>query len=217
LLFCLSLLHCTLPKPGQAGFEAWLSDKGHHHRLHNPHNSCPTTLRPDIHPNIYLTYRTPSASYARRVMASYTGNGNGGPPSSSGYAPHAPSSLRQNYPHLEEDPVGDFWRFLQRQIQSLQRFWNARGKRATIAFLLEVTHQLRRNLAWRRLSSFPHLLVIVWAVVLLWGERWIFHTKVESCHWSNWEKWVMNSVPAIFPTAIRPKQTQEADEHVLCL
>lgn len=130
-------------------------------------------------------------------MASYTGSGNGGPPSSSGYAPHAPSSLRQNYPHLkDEDPVGDFMRFMRRQIQSLHHFWNTRGKRATLAFLLEVAHQLRRNLTLRRLSSFPHLLVMVWAVVLLWGERWIFHTKVESCDWSNWEKWVTTSVLA---------------------
>lgn len=130
-------------------------------------------------------------------MASYTGSGNGGPPSSSaGYAPHAASNLRQNYSHFEDqDPVGDFMRFVRRQVQSLHRFWNARGKRATLAFLLEVAHQLRRNLTLRRLSSFPHLMVVIWAVVLLWGERWIFHTKVESCHWSNWEKWVMTSLP----------------------
>lgn len=126
-------------------------------------------------------------------MASYTGSGNGGPPISSGYAPYTSSSLRQNYPHLEEDPIGDFMRFLKRQVQALQRFWNTRGKRATLNLLLEVTNQLRRNLTLRRLSSFPHLLVIIWAVVLLWGERWIFHTKVESCHWSNWEKWVTTS------------------------
>lgn len=193
----LSLLHGAVPTPGQAGFEAWLSDKGHHHRLHSTHTTgVSTTLRPAIHPNIDLTCRVPPASYASRVMAGYTGNGNGGTPSSSsGYAPHAPSNLRQNYPHLDDqDPVGDFVRFLRRQVQSLHRFWNARGKRATLAFLLEMAHQLRRNLTLRRLSSFPHLMVMIWAVVLLWGERWIFHTKVESCHWSNWEKWVMVSL-----------------------
>lgn len=48
-------LHGTLPnKPGKAGFEAWLSDKGHHHHLHNPNNSSSTTLRPDNHSNTYL-------------------------------------------------------------------------------------------------------------------------------------------------------------------
>lgn len=130
-------------------------------------------------------------------MAGYTGSGNGGPSSSSsGYAPYAPSSLRQNYPHFEDqDPVGDFMRFARRQVQSLHQFWNTRGKRATLAFLLEVAHQLRRNLTLRRISSFPHLMVVIWAVVLLWGERWIFHTKVESCHWSNWEKWVTIPLP----------------------
>lgn len=197
--YCLSLLHGTVPKPGQAGFEAWLSDKGHHHRLHSTHTTgVPTTLCPDIHPNIDLTYRVSSASYASPVMAGYTGSGNGGPPSSSsGYAPHAPSNLRQNYPHFgdqDQDPIGDFTRFLRSQAQSLHRFWNAKGKRATLALLLEAAHQLRRNLTLRRISSFPHLMVMIWAVVLLWGERWIFHTKVESCHWSNWEKWVIISL-----------------------
>ncbi|KAI3390616.1 hypothetical protein diail_9086 [Diaporthe ilicicola] len=92
-------------------------------------------------------------------MAGYAGSSNGGPPSSSGYAPYAPSNLRQNYPHVEDqDPVGDFTRFLKHQMQSLHRYWNARGKRATVAFLLEAAHQLRRNLTMRRLSSFPHLL-----------------------------------------------------------
>lgn len=156
-------------------------------------------------------------------MAGYAGSSNVGPPTSSsgyapyapsGYAPYAPSNLRQNYSHFEEqDPVGDFTRFLKRQMQSLHRFWNARGKRATVALLLEVAHQLRRNLAMRRLSSFPHLLVIIWAVVLLWGERWIFHTKVESCHWSNWEKWVTAS-PS-FPHGYCSRQIQEADYNLL--
>lgn len=149
-------------------------------------------------------------------MAGYTGSSNGGPPSSSGYAPYAPSNLRQNYPHFEEeDPVGDFLRHLKHQMQSLQHLWNTRGKRATLAFLYELAHQLRRNLTLRRLSSFPHLLVVIWALVLLWGERWIFHTKVESCHWSNWEKWVITS-----PSSRRrhpTKQPQEADYRLLSL
>ncbi|EOO00749.1 putative cell division control protein 1 protein [Phaeoacremonium minimum UCRPA7] len=62
----------------------------------------------------------------------------------------------------------------------------------------------------RRLLSFPHLLVMAWVFVLLWGERWVFHTRVESCHWSNWEKWPAGANPhhLIFvadPQIIDPK------------
>lgn len=124
-------------------------------------------------------------------MASYSNGSNGAPSSSSNYTPFVPSSLRQNHPQIEEDdPIGDCMNFLQRYWQKLVRFWNTSGKRATIAFLLKTAHQLRRNLVLSRLFSFPHVLVVLWVLVLMWGERWIFHTKVESCHWSNWEKWV---------------------------
>lgn len=47
-----------------------------------------------------------------------------------------------------------------------------------------------RNLAPRRLLSFPHALVLVWMVILLWGERWVFESKVDDCAWKKWEKWV---------------------------
>jgi hypothetical protein len=59
-----------------------------------------------------------------------------------------------------------------------------------LAAMLSMAHRLRQNLTYQRLLSFPHLVVAVWVVLMLWGERWAFHSKVESCHWSNWEKWV---------------------------
>lgn len=73
---------------------------------------------------------------------------------------------------------------------ALARFWRERGRRIAYGTLLSSVYRLRLNLAYGRLVSFPHLLVVLWVVVLLWGERWVFHSKVESCHWSNWEHWV---------------------------
>lgn len=138
------------------------------------------------------------ASYSNN-SSSNSGSNGGALPSSSDYTPFVPSNLRQNHPQVEEDdPIGDCMDFLQRYWQRLLRFWNTRGKRATVAFLLQVAHQLRRNLVISRLFSFPHVLVILWAVVLMWGERWVYHTTVEKCHWSNWEKWVRK------PTLRRP-------------
>lgn len=55
---------------------------------------------------------------------------------------------------------------------------------------LRIAHRVRRNLSGRRLLSFPHLVVLFWVVILLWGERWVFGTKVQSCDWDRWENWV---------------------------
>ena len=65
-----------------------------------------------------------------------------------------------------------------------------RGPRALFGFVSGAARQVRRNMTKRRLLSFPHLLVLIWILVLLRGERWIFHWKVEHCQWNHWEKWV---------------------------
>ncbi|KAL8302076.1 hypothetical protein RB597_002451 [Gaeumannomyces tritici] len=64
-----------------------------------------------------------------------------------------------------------------------------------LSLLSRAALQVRRNLTSRRLLSFPHLMVAMWLLVLLWGERWVFGTKVEQCRWDRWEKW---------PTGITP-------------
>ncbi|KAK1755041.1 calcineurin-like phosphoesterase-domain-containing protein [Echria macrotheca] len=91
--------------------------------------------------------------------------------------------------------VDDLKAFLAHAIRSLWQFWNERGRFMVLAALVSFARQLRRNLTFNRLFSFPHLLVALWMFVMLWGERWTFHTKVESCHWDNWEKWPSGAVP----------------------
>ena len=74
--------------------------------------------------------------------------------------------------------------------RSLWRFWKGSGRQLALGFLVSMLRQVRHNLAVRRLFSFPHALVVVWVLLLLWGERWVFHSRVERCHWSSWENWV---------------------------
>lgn len=124
-------------------------------------------------------------------MSSYSSSSNGAP--SSANAPFLPSKLnRQNYAHFADDSslVDDCLAATRRSWHSMLRFWNTRGKQTFWAFLLEVAHQLRRNMIPRRLLSVPHVLVSVWVLVMLWGERWVFHNTVERCQWESWEKWV---------------------------
>lgn len=74
-----------------------------------------------------------------------------------------------------------------------QRLWvwlKGPGRQKATVIASRFTHQVQRNLTSRRLLSFPHLVVLIWMVILLWGERWVFDSKVHDCDWHNWEKWV---------------------------
>ncbi|KAL2154442.1 hypothetical protein VTH82DRAFT_3118 [Thermothelomyces myriococcoides] len=85
--------------------------------------------------------------------------------------------------------------FIVQVVRALARFWRERGRHLTYATLRSMAYRLRLNLTYNRLFSFPHLLVAAWVILLLWGERWVFHSKVESCHWRNWENWPAGAEP----------------------
>ncbi|KAF1840451.1 uncharacterized protein K460DRAFT_371643 [Cucurbitaria berberidis CBS 394.84] len=47
----------------------------------------------------------------------------------------------------------------------------------------------RREWRVRRLFTLVKVLVVIWWVVLYWGERGAFNGAVESCSWDKWENW----------------------------
>ncbi|KAK2591344.1 hypothetical protein QQS21_010969 [Conoideocrella luteorostrata] len=69
------------------------------------------------------------------------------------------------------------------------------GRRMATTAATRAAHQIRRNLTSRRLLSFPHFLFLIWVVILLWGERWVFETKVQKCDWKHWETWPKEANP----------------------
>lgn len=73
------------------------------------------------------------------------------------------------------------WAYLHAHLQSQQGF---------SGLLFHAGYQFRRNMARKRILSFPHLIVVFWVFLFLWGEHWIFATKVRSCDWDHWEDWV---------------------------
>ncbi|KAK5663697.1 hypothetical protein OQA88_4128 [Cercophora sp. LCS_1] len=91
--------------------------------------------------------------------------------------------------------LDDLKAFVAYSARALWRFWNERGRHMVLASAVSAARQLQRNLTYNRLLSFPHLLVGLWVLVLLWGERWVFHSRVESCQWKNWEKWSPGAEP----------------------
>jgi hypothetical protein len=75
----------------------------------------------------------------------------------------------------------------------IQRLWDRQSYSAVSTQQSKVPRSLRQiPQRWnvRRLLSLPHLLVAVWALLLLWGERWVFRSSVNECEWGNWERWV---------------------------
>ncbi|KAI1502989.1 putative manganese ion homeostasis [Biscogniauxia marginata] len=80
----------------------------------------------------------------------------------------------------------------------LRRAWaygNGPGKQMAWSLAMRAAYQFRRNMIRRRIFSLPHLLVVLWMVVMLWGERWTFANKVRSCDWDHWEDWPPEATP----------------------
>lgn len=92
--------------------------------------------------------------------------------------------------HHSTSLLDDLRAFVAYALRSLARWWRERGRYAVWEMARGCVHRVRLNMTRRRVLSFPHLLVAVWVVVLLWGERWVFRSKVESCEWGKWESWV---------------------------
>ncbi|KAI1855553.1 hypothetical protein JX266_000418 [Neoarthrinium moseri] len=84
---------------------------------------------------------------------------------------------------------------LQNLLRQGRRYWNGRGRIVAGNLAMQGAHHVSRNLVPRRLLSFPHLLVALWMLVMLYGERWTFTSKVQSCDWDHWEKWPAGATP----------------------
>ncbi|KEZ42299.1 Cell division control protein [Scedosporium apiospermum] len=101
-------------------------------------------------------------------------------------------------------------RLVSRAVSSAYTFSRGNGAKMAAGFVTRTVWHVRRNLTRRRLLSFPHLIVLLWLLVLLRGERWLFHWKVEQCKWHKWEDWPKDANPhhLIFvadPQLIDPK------------
>lgn len=74
----------------------------------------------------------------------------------------------------------------------VQRLWDRQSYSSVSTHGSRIPRSLRNAQRWnpRRLLSLPHLFVLLWLVLLLWGERWAFERAVSACEWRKWESWV---------------------------
>ncbi|KAH6687811.1 cell division control protein [Plectosphaerella plurivora] len=117
------------------------------------------------------------------------------PPYSNGYSPNQAFAPRRRGNDFQSRALQLAQGFL-RTIHSLWLRLPRKGGQGNMPNLgARATWQLRQNLTARRILSFPHLLVVLWMLFLLWGEYWIFSSKVDDCRWENWEKWPAGTNP----------------------
>lgn len=91
--------------------------------------------------------------------------------------------------------IGDYVPFLppnegQTRVsrESGQTFWEYAGRQ-----FLHIGVQLVRNvMSWRprQLLGLPLVLIVLWSIVLWWGEESVFRRNVNDCSWDRWETWV---------------------------
>lgn len=48
----------------------------------------------------------------------------------------------------------------------------------------------RQDWSFRRWFTLANVLVVLWWMVLYWGERGVFNGNIDSCSWDKWENWV---------------------------
>ncbi|PMD38279.1 hypothetical protein L207DRAFT_492010 [Hyaloscypha variabilis F] len=80
----------------------------------------------------------------------------------------------------------------------IQQLWDGNSYTATSTSSPRIPRGLRHwSERWhlKRLLNLPHLLVLVWLVVLLWGERWVFQSAIKTCEWGRWERWPKDATP----------------------
>ncbi|EXJ88376.1 hypothetical protein A1O1_05306 [Capronia coronata CBS 617.96] len=47
----------------------------------------------------------------------------------------------------------------------------------------------------RRLWSVPSVLILLWILILFWGERFVFQQRARECRWQQWETWPAHAQP----------------------
>ncbi|XXH03095.1 glucose transporter [Hypoxylon texense] len=136
------------------------------------------------------------------------------PPYSNGYGYSSSALPTPSYDYRSngdfQSICDDIFSSARSMLDRLLGYANGRRRHTVWGLAMKGMQQVRRNMTRRRLLSFPHLLVALWVLVMLWGERWVFASRVRGCDWDHWEDWPAGATPhrLIFvadPQIIDPK------------
>ncbi|KAJ2904527.1 cell division control protein [Zalerion maritima] len=102
-----------------------------------------------------------------------------------------------------------------RAVSLLWKWFAGPGRRHAANLSVRFARRIQRNMIIPRLVSFPHLLVAIWVLVIMWGERWVFGSKVEECEWRHWERWMLQEIKLIMDLFFTTEQPPGAAPHHL--
>ncbi|KAI9834904.1 MAG: hypothetical protein M1838_005447, partial [Thelocarpon superellum] len=59
------------------------------------------------------------------------------------------------------------------------------------------SHPTRGPRRWSLASvvNLPNALAVCWILLLWWGERTVFRSAIDECHWNRWERWAPGATP----------------------
>lgn len=113
---------------------------------------------------------------------------------SPGYAP-----IHSSRNHFEQ-PAGLMQRLLdaipRHAFDSAVRYYSRSHQRHD-------RHGNRRG-AWglTNIAKVPVALIVLWVIILWWGERSVFRNSIAACEWDNWERWVRDPVGSYMKPAL---------------
>lgn len=122
------------------------------------------------------------------MAVTYSGNGYS---SSRNHFVEPPSILDRIFTHLPRSMAVHI-----RQWISLPNFTSTKPSRVVPLF-----QKGWWNMTYRSIYL-PHILIVLWVFILLWGERWVFNSSVVACDWKKWERWVCSINGADAPAYI---------------
>ncbi|KFX97127.1 hypothetical protein O988_05015 [Pseudogymnoascus sp. VKM F-3808] len=80
-------------------------------------------------------------------------------------------------------------------VLALRTLDKPRGAIARLPSTLRNARRAARRPTLRSFVNVPNAFIAVWVLLLLWGERWAFHSAIKQCRWENWERWPQAATP----------------------
>jgi hypothetical protein len=100
--------------------------------------------------------------------------------------------LRQPVTDTAEHATSMSFRVLNQLPREIQQFLVSSGHLSvsTLHWASQRIRRVRREWSLRGQFNLHNGLILIWVVLLWWGERSVFRQSTEACEWRKWENWV---------------------------
>ncbi|KAI9866657.1 MAG: hypothetical protein M1813_001209 [Trichoglossum hirsutum] len=105
--------------------------------------------------------------------------------------------LRQPVTDTAEHATSMSFRVLNQLPREIQQFLVSSGHLSvsTLHWASQRIRRVRREWSLRGQFNLHNGLILIWVVLLWWGERSVFRQSTEACEWRKWENWPAGATP----------------------